>query len=38
MSPADRRAFTGTLLGREILYRMIRKDTRLRAMIMEDPK
>ena len=36
--PADRRAFTGTLLGREILHRMIRKDPRLRAMTGEDPK
>jgi len=38
MPPADRRAFTGTFLGREILHRMIREDPRLRAMIMEDPK
>jgi hypothetical protein len=38
MPPADRRAFTGTFLGREILNRMIRKDPRLRAMIMEDLK
>jgi hypothetical protein len=36
--PVDRRAFTGTFLGREFLYRMIREDPRLRAMIMEDPK
>jgi hypothetical protein len=38
LPPADRRAFTGTFLGREIHNRMMREDPRLRAMIMEDPK